>query len=222
MLCTWSFFFISSTWRSCSDDSTLSILCMSLIRRRWDSRNWSLARCHVCFSWLCCCRSNSSLWQTEVINSREKGERQSWSCRLNMNTMHTHTSSTESAAIQKSYTRHLKPFYWHFKSNLRPNLQWKCKLASVQNEHNGKRSLWTFINVKSKQRNTFKLQHSLLCKHFQAPALTRESNHNSQATTTSSLARKPFCFIMFRVSIVVLQALNQGCLTSSPGARTGL
>lgn len=86
---------------------------------------------------------------------------------------HTHTSSMESAAIQKSYTKHLKPFYWHFKSNLRPNLQWKCKLASVQNEHNGKRSLWTFINVKSKQRNTFKLQHSLLCKRFKAPALTR-------------------------------------------------
>ncbi|KAG9341450.1 hypothetical protein JZ751_019260, partial [Albula glossodonta] len=34
--------------------------CMSLISRRWDSRNWSLALCQVCFSWLCCCRSNSS------------------------------------------------------------------------------------------------------------------------------------------------------------------
>lgn len=71
---TWSLFFISSTWRSCSEDSTLSILCMSLIRRRCDSRNWSLARCHVCFSWLCCCLSNSSLWHTklEFRKRREK------------------------------------------------------------------------------------------------------------------------------------------------------
>lgn len=58
---TWSRFLITSTWRSCSDDSTLSILCMSLMSSRWDSRNWSFARCHVCFSWLCCCRSDSSL-----------------------------------------------------------------------------------------------------------------------------------------------------------------
>lgn len=61
---TWSFFFSSSTCRSCSEVSTISILCMSLISSLWDSRNWSLAFCHVCFSWLCCCLSCSSRWQT--------------------------------------------------------------------------------------------------------------------------------------------------------------
>ncbi len=61
---TWSLFFISSTCRSCSEDRTLSMRCMSCISSRCDSRNWSLARCQVCFSWLCCCRSNSSRWTT--------------------------------------------------------------------------------------------------------------------------------------------------------------
>lgn len=63
-LFTWSFFFSSSTCRSCSEVSTISIRCMSLISKRWDSRNWSLAFCHVCFNWLCCCRSCSKRWQT--------------------------------------------------------------------------------------------------------------------------------------------------------------
>lgn len=61
---TWSFFFSSSTCRSCSEVSTISIRCMSLISKRWDSRNWSLAFCHVCFNWLCCCRSCSKRWHT--------------------------------------------------------------------------------------------------------------------------------------------------------------
>lgn len=61
---TWSFFFSSSTCRSCSEVRTISIHCMSLISKRWDSKNWSLAFCHVCFNWLCCCRSCSKRWQT--------------------------------------------------------------------------------------------------------------------------------------------------------------
>ena len=54
--------------RCCSEERTLSILRRSIMMRRWDSRNWSLAICHVCFSISWACFSSSSNRHTETFD----------------------------------------------------------------------------------------------------------------------------------------------------------
>ena len=63
------FLYVPAMTRCCSAVRTVSMRLMSIIMRRCDSRNWSLAICHVFFSSLCSFFSASSRRQTKKYNT---------------------------------------------------------------------------------------------------------------------------------------------------------
>ena len=64
------FLYVPAMTRCCSAVRTVSMRRMSIIMRRCDSRNWSLAICHVFFSSLCSFFSASSRRQTKKLQCK--------------------------------------------------------------------------------------------------------------------------------------------------------